>query len=88
MAKAALMAGADGLLIEVHASPEIAKCDGKQALRPAEFADLAAELRRLVPLCGRRWSRPHGADAPASFPIPSVARPAAAGSFDDEVIAP
>lgn len=93
MAKAALMAGADGLLIEVHAAPEIALCDGKQALRPAEFAQLAAELRRLVPLCGRRWSR---AQAPASLPsLPSSAGGASAGggsarsgSLDDEVIAP
>lgn len=88
MAKAALMAGADGLLIEVHAAPEIALCDGKQALRPAEFADLAAELRRLVPLCGRRWSRPLDAKKTASFPIPSAADPSVAGSLDDEVIAP
>ena len=57
MAKAALVAGADGLLIEVHAAPETALSDGMQALRPAEFAELMAELRRLVPLCRRRWSR-------------------------------
>lgn len=93
MSKAALMAGADGLLIEVHAAPEIALCDGKQALRPADFALLAAELRRLVPLCGRRWSRPHTAGQVASIQIPSVAGPFGPGSFgpgslDDEVIAP
>lgn len=58
MAKAAMMAGADGLLIEVHAAPEQALCDGKQALRPADFAELAAELRRLVPHCGRHWVGP------------------------------
>ena len=57
MAKAAVAAGADGLLIEVHAAPELALCDGKQALRPAEFLQLMAELRRLVPLCGKRWAR-------------------------------
>lgn len=55
MAKAAVAAGADGLLIEVHADPEQALCDGRQALRPAEFAQLMQELRRLVPVCGRRW---------------------------------
>ena len=91
MAKAALMAGADGLLIEVHAAPEIALCDGKQALRPAEFTLLAAELRRLVPLCGRRWSR---AQAPASVPTSAGSASSAgggsprSGSLDDEVIAP
>lgn len=55
MAKAAVAAGADGLLIEVHADPDHALCDGRQALRPAEFAQLMQELRRLVPICGRRW---------------------------------
>jgi len=55
MAKAALAAGADGLLIEVHAAPEHALCDGKQAMRPADFATLCAELRRLAPLCGRQF---------------------------------
>ncbi|MCA8953922.1 MAG: 3-deoxy-7-phosphoheptulonate synthase [Planctomycetes bacterium] len=76
MAKAALVAGADGLLIDVHAAPETALCDGQQALRPAEFAELMAELRRLVPLCRRRWSRPAAADRLAPTPL------------DDEVIAP
>lgn len=91
MSKAALMAGADGLLIEVHAAPEIALCDGRQALRPAEFALLAAELRRLVPLCGRRWSR---AQAPTSLSSSAGGASSAgggsprSGSLDDEVIAP
>ncbi|MCA8965815.1 MAG: 3-deoxy-7-phosphoheptulonate synthase [Planctomycetes bacterium] len=58
MAKAAMLAGADGLLIEVHANPEQALCDGKQALRPEEFAALAAELRHLAPHSGRRWIGP------------------------------
>lgn len=82
MAKAALMAGADGLLIEVHADPERALCDGRQALRPAEFAQLAAELRRLVPFCGRRWSRPLAADSAVT------AAGANPGPLDDEVHAP
>ncbi len=72
MAKAALAAGADGLLIEVHATPEQALCDGKQALRPADFAQLAAELRRLVPLCGRRWCGP----------VPAGAVPTGTAAFD------
>lgn len=54
MAKAALACGADGLLIEVHAAPEQALCDGKQALRPSEFANLCVELRRMASLLGRQ----------------------------------
>jgi 3-deoxy-7-phosphoheptulonate synthase len=91
MAKAALMAGADGLLIEVHAAPELALCDGKQALRPADFSQLMAELRRLVPLCGRRLARslavsqaPSAAEASGG----GGSRRHPTGSFDDEVIAP
>jgi 3-deoxy-7-phosphoheptulonate synthase len=90
MAKAALVAGADGLLIEVHAAPEQALCDGKQALRPADFAALMAELRRLVPLCGRRWSRA-AAESPARQGGGNGAAcqgGSTVGSFDDEVIAP
>ncbi len=85
MAKAALAAGADGLLIEVHAAPEQALCDGKQALRPAEFAQLMQDLRRLAPLCGRRWPR-----GVADTLDDRRGRRAglAHGSFDDEVIAP
>ncbi|MBL8756457.1 MAG: 3-deoxy-7-phosphoheptulonate synthase [Planctomycetes bacterium] len=91
MAKAAVAAGADGLLIEVHAAPEIALCDGKQALRPAEFAQLMSELRRLVPLVGRRWSRPLAAGQATAVDAAGSGShriPPNLGSFDDEVIAP
>ncbi len=92
MAKAAAVAGADGLLIEVHAAPEHALCDGKQALRPAEFAQLMVELRRLLAVCGRRLRAPavgHGVAAAAagSHGSPMGGSPMD-GSRDDEVIAP
>ena len=91
MAKAAVMAGADGLLIEVHAAPELALCDGKQALRPADFAQLMAELRRLVPLSGKRLARSLASgQAPAAAEVSGggAGRVRPTGSFDDEVIAP
>jgi 3-deoxy-7-phosphoheptulonate synthase len=89
MAKAALLAGADGLLIEVHPSPEQALCDGKQALRPVEFAQLMAELRRLAPLAGKRWSRALAAgQAGAGAHASGATRASTFGSIDDEVIAP
>lgn len=47
MAKAGVAVGADGLIIEVHPSPEDALCDGAQALTPAQFDELAAELNVL-----------------------------------------
>ena len=48
MARAALAAGADGLMIEVHPDPENALSDGAQSLTPAAFAELMGSLRRLA----------------------------------------
>lgn len=53
MALAALAAGADGLLIEVHPDPDEALSDGAQSLTPALFAALMDELRRLAVAVGR-----------------------------------
>jgi 3-deoxy-7-phosphoheptulonate synthase len=44
MARAAAAAGADGLIIEVHPCPENALCDGAQALTPAQYIDLVAQV--------------------------------------------
>lgn len=54
MALAALAAGADGLIVEVHAHPEAALSDGSQALLPADFAAMVERLRGLAPQLGRR----------------------------------
>ncbi len=53
MSKAAIAAGADGLLIEVHPNPEKALCDGRQSIRPDELEALVAELRPLAVACRR-----------------------------------
>jgi 3-deoxy-7-phosphoheptulonate synthase len=53
MAKAAVAAGADGLLIEVHANPEEALCDGEQSLKPEAFKNLMEELRPIAKAVGR-----------------------------------
>lgn len=50
MAKAALVAGAHGLMIEVHPAPEKALCDGAQSLAGEGFAELMAQIRRLLPV--------------------------------------
>jgi 3-deoxy-7-phosphoheptulonate synthase len=63
MARAAIAAGADGLLIEVHCDPDKALSDGAQSLFPGQFDRLMAELRIIAPAIGRsicleRMARP------------------------------
>ncbi len=53
MAKAAIAAGADGLIIEVHNDPPHALCDGAQSILPEEFDHLMQELRPLAQCLGR-----------------------------------
>ena len=53
MARAAVAAGADGLLIEVHNDPDHALSDGAQSLTPCEFSQLMNELRIIAPAVGR-----------------------------------
>ena len=53
MARAAVAAGADGLVIEVHHQPDKALSDGAQALYPAQFEQLMRELKMIVPVLGR-----------------------------------
>jgi 3-deoxy-7-phosphoheptulonate synthase len=54
MGRAAIAAGGDGLLIEVHHDPEHALSDGAQSLFPDQFAQLMTELRIIAPAVGRR----------------------------------
>jgi 3-deoxy-7-phosphoheptulonate synthase len=53
MARAAVAAGADGLIIEVHCDPDHALSDGAQSLFPHQFDRLMAELRIIAPAIGR-----------------------------------
>ena len=53
MARAAVAAGADGLLVEVHPNPDSAFSDGAQALRPDQFETLMQQLRLMAPAVGR-----------------------------------
>jgi 3-deoxy-7-phosphoheptulonate synthase len=53
MARAAVAAGADGLLIEVHENPERALSDGAQSLYPDQFDQLMDEVRMIAPAVGR-----------------------------------
>src|SRR6186713_1200530 len=53
MARAAVAAGADGLIIEVHCDPDHALSDGAQSMFPVQFDRLMAELRIIAPAIGR-----------------------------------
>ena len=53
LAKAAVAAGADGLIIEVHNNPQKALCDGKQSITPDAFAKLVETVRPFAALNGR-----------------------------------
>lgn len=56
MSRAALAAGADAVMIDVHPDPESALCDGPQALTPDEMLDLGRELERLASALGRPFN--------------------------------
>jgi len=63
MARAAVGAGADGLLVEVHVRPDEALSDGVQSLYPEQFELLMLEARRIAEVIGRRVAMPVAAVA-------------------------
>ena len=58
MARAAVAAGADGIMVEVHPDPDRAMSDGAQSLRPEQFALLMREVRLIAEAIGRRVAEP------------------------------
>ena len=60
MARAAVAAGADGLLVEVHPSPDRALSDGAQSLYPEQFERMMKETRLIAEAIGRRVAEPVG----------------------------
>jgi len=65
LAFAAIAAGADGLIVEVHPDPERALSDGDQSLAPTGFASLMKSLEAFAVAAGRRIGAPSGARAVA-----------------------
>ncbi len=57
MARAAVAAGADGVMVEVHNHPESALSDGPQSIYPEQFASMMVELEQLAPIVGRTLPR-------------------------------
>jgi 3-deoxy-7-phosphoheptulonate synthase len=53
MSKAAIAAGADGIIVEVHNDPEHALCDGEQSLTPGVFANMMETLRKYATIEGK-----------------------------------
>jgi len=70
MARAAVAAGADGLLVEVHPDPPHALSDGAQSLAPDQFAEMMRQVGAIAEVVGRRLAGPagvpEGADAPGT----------------------
>lgn len=54
MAKAAVAAGCDGLMIEVHNDPEHALCDGPQSLKPAKYTELLKQVGAIGEIVGKK----------------------------------
>jgi 3-deoxy-7-phosphoheptulonate synthase len=63
MARAAVAAGADGIIVEVHPHPDQALSDGAQSLYPDQFAQLMREIRVIAEVIGRRVAEPVSVDA-------------------------
>ncbi len=53
MSRAAVAAGCDGLIIEVHYDPETALCDGAQSLYPEQFDDLYGDMQKIAPIVNK-----------------------------------
>jgi 3-deoxy-7-phosphoheptulonate synthase len=69
VAKGTVAAGADGVILEVHAQPDQAWSDGQQSLKPERFAQLVDEMRRIAIAVDRDVPRPH--QDHLARPIPS-----------------
>jgi 3-deoxy-7-phosphoheptulonate synthase len=75
LSRAAIAVGADGIIVDVHPSPETALCDGPQALIEADLRELASVALHLSPLVGRTLTP---APAPSAPSAPgAAARPGA-----------
>jgi 3-deoxy-7-phosphoheptulonate synthase len=67
VARAAIAAGADGLIVEVHPDPAHAVSDGKQSLRPEKFAEMVKQVGQIAQILGRRLATVQGAYTPEGW---------------------
>jgi 3-deoxy-7-phosphoheptulonate synthase len=64
IARAAIAAGADGLIVEVHPDPAKAVSDGKQSLKPEKFAQMVKQVGQIAQILGRRLASAQGEYSP------------------------
>ncbi|MQS38749.1 3-deoxy-7-phosphoheptulonate synthase [Streptomyces katsurahamanus] len=74
LTRAAIAAGADGVIIDIHPEPKTARCDGDQALIESDLREVADAVTILSPLMGRSLAMPVRAGARASRKAPVRAR--------------
>jgi 3-deoxy-7-phosphoheptulonate synthase len=72
IARAGIAAGADGLIVEVHPTPEEALSDGGQSLKPERFADLVRQVGLIAEAVGRRLAPHEAAEKPPAAPLTSL----------------
>ena len=67
IARAAIAAGADGLIVEVHPDPAHAASDGKQSLKPETFAKMVKQVGQIAQIMDRRLAAVQGAYTPQGW---------------------
>ncbi|MBQ9238818.1 MAG: 3-deoxy-7-phosphoheptulonate synthase, partial [Treponema sp.] len=94
MALAAIAAGADGIIVEAHCTPEKALSDGPQALYPEQFDKLMRDIAALAPVVGKSITRLWGASRAVGTPsirrekqgIPVCAYSGTRGAYAEQAI--
>ena len=67
IARAAIAAGADGLIVEVHPDPAHAVSDGKQSLKPEKFAAMVKQVGQIAQIMGRKLASADGSQSPSKL---------------------
>jgi 3-deoxy-7-phosphoheptulonate synthase len=79
LSRAAMAVGADGIIVDVHPEPEVALCDGDQALVDSDIRELAAAVTALAPVLGRTLTPAPRAAAVTVPPQPEAGPPVRVG---------
>jgi len=85
MSRAAVAAGADGILVEVHHQPDKALSDGPQSIYPEQFARMMHEIDQIAPVVGRTLPRGIRRE-PAAAPVAVFSRWGATAGVHDGAV--